>query len=450
MTPDITKINSWLLAFSLIACAPSAQAFCYKVTDPTPGKNHNQIPEELAKEYSARAWNMTNTGDQGAQTITFPVINIGSGGRLGALAPAGEQLSQTSLDITQGLDPSYEPNQILFKCDLSDADTLYELYATNGKMNLYGGKAASDVDNAYLTPATYIAFRLTHLKTGNYYTPYWQQRKLMEGEDYIVFGSNIYVKAMAFSGVTFELIKTYDYDGVPSRTPFSNNLAPEGVVTFKGNGINNVLTTSVLGSTNPGVNLVARWSLSGGSTTVIYGKTCTLGEFDQVVNLPPISVNDLGNGLNSVASFNVAIECEKGATSGTTSSDTNPPVAVGFYVTNDVASKKLGLQTGAGGITYLLDDNYGGSGVASGVGIRIYSSNNQALNLLSDNKQAGNGPDAGWYGFADLMSETGLTSSGGTTYAGTFTASLEQLPVPGLELKSGSVNARAQIIVSLQ
>ena len=188
-----------------------------------------------------------------------------------------------------------------------------------------------------------------------------------------------------------------------------------------------------------------------GTTTIIRGSTCTLGDFDQVVKLPSISAGDLRNGASSSNTFNVAIDCDSGAISGTTSSNTNAPVAMGFLVSQATAlsqASTLGLQSSSGGISYLLDDNYGASGVASGVGIRLYSSAGKVLNLLSSSATTGTGNAAGWYGFSDLLSETGATASGGTSYAGTFTASLEQLP--GLTAQAGSVNAQAQIIVSLQ
>jgi type 1 fimbria pilin len=105
-------------------------------------------------------------------------------------------------------------------------------------------------------------------------------------------------------------------------------------------------------------------------------------------------------------------------------------------------------MSSAGGISYLLDDNYGNNSVASGVGIRILSPHGDALNLLSNKNALGTGPNAGWYGFADLLSYSTDTLTGGKQYSGVFTASLEQLP--GLTATAGSVNAQAQIVVSLQ
>ncbi|MDQ1215034.1 fimbrial usher protein StbD [Pantoea anthophila] len=448
MTPDITKINSWLLAFSLIACAPSAQALCFKVKDV--GTGLFKIPQAVAdKGYTATSWG--GFLNEVTKPINFPTIIMGTGAE--RLAPAGTVMASATLPFLEwALNTPYTANQIVFKCALSDADSLYELYAVNaGGGEFYGGKAVSDVPDAYQSPASNLAFRITNLKTGRYYTQKWQQRKLTE-EDYIVIDSMIYIPASAFSGAIYELIKTDDVFGAPKRNPFEGILAPQGFVAFKGNGINTDISTGGSGQT-PGqaTSTSGVWSMLKSTTTVIHGNACTLGEFDPVVNLPPISANDLRNGSSSQQTFNVAIECEKGAISGTTSSETNAPVAVGFLVTQATAltqAETLKLKTASGGVSHLLDDNYGTSGVASGVGIRIYSSNGQALNLLSSSATTGNGSGAGWYGFADLMSETGLTSSGGTAYAGTFTASLEQFP--NSEAQSGSVNAQAQIIVSLQ
>jgi hypothetical protein len=81
---------------------------------------------------------------------------------------------------------------------------------------------------------------------------------------------------------------------------------------------------------------------------------------------------------------------------------------MGFLVTQPTALAQagtLGLKNASGGISHLLDNNYGTTGVASGVGIRIYKAGESTpLTLLSTNTATGTGNAAGWYGFADLMS----------------------------------------------
>ncbi|SFO52030.1 Fimbrial protein [Candidatus Pantoea varia] len=447
MKLNITKLKPWLFASVFMACTPGVQAVCYKVTGI--GTTTSTIPQAVADlGYTATNWGGVLNAAAGA--ISFGTIIMGTGAE--ALAPAGTVIASADLPfLDKALKVPYAANQIVFKCALTDADTLYEMYALFGSAGtFYGGTATTDVPGAYQTPAQGIAYRITNVKTGLYYTSNWQERKLTS-EDYITVDSTIYIPASSFDSAFFELIKTDDIYGVPSRNAFTQIISPQGFVALKGNGINTNLTTNALAQSPSPQNTSAVWSMRGGSTTIIRGNTCTLGEFDQVVNLPSISANDLRNGASSSNTFNVAIDCEIGAVSGTTSSNTNAPVAVGFLVTQATAlsqASTLGLQSSSGGISYLLDDNYGATGVASGVGIRLYSSSGTALNLLSSSGTTGNGSAAGWYGFADIMSESGTTASGGTAYAGNFTASLEQLP--GLTAQAGSVNAQAQIIVSLQ
>jgi type 1 fimbria pilin len=444
---NITKLKPWLFASAFLACTPGAQAICYKVTGI--GKTTSTIPQEVADQgYTAAKWG--GVLNAAAGTISFGTIIMGTGAE--SLAPAGTILATADLPfLDHALKVPYAANQIVFKCALTDADNLYEMYALAGATGAYyGGKAVTDVEGAYQTPAEGIAYRITNQKTGLYYTSYWQERKLT-AEDYIVIGSNLYIPASSFDSATFELIKSNDFFGTPTRNAFSQIVSPQAYLALRTPTINVTSITGTLAYSPTPDMTSAVWSMRGGSTTIIRGKTCILDDFDQVVKLPAISAEDLRNGGSSSNTFNVAIECDKGAISGTASSLINAPVAVGFLVIQPKAlsqASTLGLQTSAGGISYLLDDNYGTSGVASGVGIRIYSSGGQALNLLSSSATTGTGSAAGWYGFADLMSETGTTDSGGTSYAGTFTAALEQLP--GLTAQAGSVNAHAQIIVSLQ
>ena len=444
---NIRKLKPLLLASAFIGCMPTAQATCYKVTGI--GTTTSTIPQEVADlGYTATTWG--GTLNAAAGVISFGTIIMGTGAE--AIVPAGTVIASADLPfLEKALKVPYTANQIVFKCALADADSLYEMYSLNGGAGgtFYGGTPVTDVPNAYQTPATGIAFRITNTKTGMYYSSTWQERKLTT-DDYFVVGSTIYIPASSFDSALYELIKTDNVYGVPSRNSFTQIIAPQGFVSLKGTGMNTNLTAGSVATPSP-LNTSAVWSMRGGSTTVIRGNTCTLGEFDQVVNLPSIRVSDLRNGGSTSNTFNVAIDCQTGAISGTTSNVTNAPVAVGFLVTQATAlsqASTLGLQTSSGGISYLLDDNYGTPGVASGVGIRLYSSSGQVLNLLSSSATTGNGSGAGWYGFEDLMSESGTSASGGTAYAGTFTASLEQ--IPGLTAQAGSVNAQAQIIVSLQ
>lgn len=118
----------------------------------------------------------------------------------------------------------------------------------------------------------------------------------------------------------------------------------------------------------------------------------------------------------------------------------NKPAAV-------AAAQSLELVTSGGGLTWLLDNQYGsGAGEASGVGIRIFNNRGQAINLLPDLTSYGTGNPRGWHAFKEL---TTRVSAGSTEiYAGDFTASLEAINQQ--PITPGTVNAQLQIIVSFQ
>ena len=95
----------------------------------------------------------------------------------------------------------------------------------------------------------------------------------------------------------------------------------------------------------------------------------------------------------------------------------------------------------------MLDNNYGATGVASGVGIRIYNESGTALNLLPS-RTTNTGNAGGWYAYKDLTTSQGDSTDGVTTYTGNFTASLEA--ISGQTATAGTVNAQLQVVVSFQ
>jgi type 1 fimbria pilin len=197
--------------------------------------------------------------------------------------------------------------------------------------------------------------------------------------------------------------------------------------------------------------LACRFGLTN-YVTFVRGATCLVKDFPSVVLLPTISVSELNAGNTSRAGFSISLECESGAvssTSNSTSSSAN--VAMGFMVNQANAVSKaqsLGLVTSGGGLTWLLDTNYGnGAGEASGVGIQILNNGGSALNLLPAKSSFGSGNSYGWYGFKDLLSLTGA-GSGTDIYTGDFTAELSA--ITGQTVTAGSVNAQLQVVVSFQ
>jgi len=371
--------------------------------------------------------------------------------------PAGTLLaSSTANFLTAAASTAFTANQILYKCALADAGSLYEFYATQSYSALAGLNETSDIEGAYHTYYNGLAIRLTNLKTGNYFNGYWQKREITEDE-YITDSTSIYIPASAFSDVFVEVFKTAstvytNSAAAASRSYYTwaNNMA-SGFITFVGPGMNALVEGNLEG------NNYAGWSPNWpgqialyNDVTIVKGAMCLVKDYPTVVLLPTISTVLLNSGESSQNTFDISLSCEDGAVSSVSQSSTSSSnVAMGFLVNQSTAvtaATTLGL-TSTSGLTHLLDTHYGSSGVASGVGIRIYDESGNALNLLSS-KTATTGNAGGWYAYKDLTTSQGDSTDGVTTYTGNFTASLEA--ISGETVTAGSVNAQLQVVVSFQ
>lgn len=430
----------------VLALPIASHATCRKVTSTS-----SLSSEIIAAGYTAKSWtgvSRTTGGDIGLPSV----ISVSSGD---SFMPAGTLLaSSTASFITASSSTAFTSNQILYRCALADADTLYEVYANQSNGEMSGRYETSDVESAYHTNFNGVAIRLTNLKSGNYYSPYWQSRALTSDE-YVTDDTYIYIPASAFSDVYIELFKTAStvYTGGNSTNYYlyANNYA-SGYSTLRGNGMNTALVDGANEQTVyngwysdwPGqINMYNR-------VTFVRGAMCLVKDYPSVVLLPTISTSSLNNDETSQSTFDISLSCEDAAISSvgkSTSSSAN--VAMGFLVNQSkavTAATALGL-TSTSGLTHLLDTNYGSSGVASGVGIRIYDESGNALNLLSS-KTATTGNTGGWYAYKDLTTSQGDSTDGVTTYTGNFTASLEA--ISGETVTAGTVNAQLQVVVSFQ
>lgn len=405
--------------------------------------------------YTAAAW----TGATNTNAITslgLPgIVTISSSE---GFQPSGTLLaSSTASFMTSGHLEVYTANQILFRCDQTAVNAgLYEFYATNGSDDYSGKNAASEVEGAYYTYAKNVAIRLTNVKSGEYYSRYWKSRQFA-ADDWYSDGTYVYIPARAFSDVSVELFKvdgTYGSQDSSNYFTYDRSGQPSGYLAFQGGDLSSGLYVGADSASNYS-GWYRQWPAGFALTnyvTFVRGATCMVKNFPPVVLLPTISASDLNVGNTSRAGFSISLQCESGAvssTSGSTSSSAN--VAMGFMVNQANAVSKaqsLGLVTTGGGLTWLLDTNYGnGTGEASGVGIQILNSNGSALNLLPAKSSFGAGNSYGWYGFKDLLSFTG-TGSGTDIYMGDFTAELGA--ITGQTVTAGSVNAQLQVVVSFQ
>lgn len=436
-------ITCLVLAFPI-----ASHATCLKVTSTSALSS-----EIIAAGYTATSWVGTSRGTGG--NIGLPsVISMSSGD---SFMPAGTLLaSSTASFLTAAASTAFTANQILYKCDLADAGSLYEFYATQSYSALAGLNETSDIEGAYHTYYNGLAIRLTNLKTGNYFNGYWQKRVLTEDE-YITDSTSIYIPASAFSDVFVEVFKTASTVYTNSATAasrsyyaWSNNMA-SGFITFVGPGRNALVEGNLEANNYDGWSTYWTGQIAlYNDVTIVKGAMCLVKDYPTVVLLPTISTVLLNSGESSQNTFDISLSCEDGAVSSVSQSSTSSSnVAMGFLVNQSTAvtaATTLGL-TSTSGLTHLLDTNYGSSGVASGVGIRIYDESGNALNLLSS-KTATTGNAGGWYAYKDLTTSQGDSTDGVTTYTGNFTASLEA--ISGETVTAGTVNAQLQVVVSFQ
>lgn len=415
--------------------------------------------QALNAGYTASYWGGAYDANT-ATSLGLPgIVAISSSG---SFQPSGTLLaSSTASFLTAGHKETFTANQILFRCDATAVNAgLYEFYATNGDEDYSGKNPASEVDGSYYTYVKNVAIRLTNLKTGEYYSRYWQSRRLT-ADDWYSDGIYTYIPASAFSDVFVELYKVNGtYGSQNSSSPYtyswwnSGSAQPAGYIAFKGGDLSAGLYNGADHAANYS-GFYEHWPAGFGLTnyvTFVRGATCLVKDYPSVVLLPTITVNDLNAGSTSRAGFSISLECESGAISSTSSSTSSSAnVSMGFMVNHVNAVSKaqsLGLVTTGGGLTWLLDANYGsGVGEASGVGIRILDSAGTSLNLLPAKSSFGSGNSYGWYGFKNLLSLSG-TGSGSEIYTGDFTAELSA--IAGQTVTAGSVNAQLQVVVSFQ
>lgn len=430
------------LTFLVLTTPVLSHANCSTVTSTS-----SLTTEMISAGYTAASWSGSN-GYKGTSNITN-VISVSDSSEF---QPSGTLLASSIVDfLTNAKSTVYSGNQILFRCAISDASSLYEIYSRRASATSYAGRYTTDeVEDGYYSYVKNVAIRLTNNTTGEYYSKYWKFRQLT-ADDWVEDDTYIYIPASAFSGVTFEIFKIDGTETYSSSTAYTYSRAnPQGQIAFKGPGLNAAVTEGANQQTTSGTTstFAALWSITG--VTFVRSAMCIVKDYPSVVSLPAISLSALNNGESSQKDFSISLKCESSAISGTTTSSVlSPNTAMGLLVNQATAvnaATSLGL-TSAAGLTHLLDTNYGSAGVASGVGIRIYDESYNVLNLLSGST-TGTGNSGGWYAYKDLTTNQGDTTDGLTTYTGNFTASLEA--IPGETITPGTVNAQLQVVVSFQ
>lgn len=109
--------------------------------------------------------------------------------------------------------------------------------------------------------------------------------------------------------------------------------------------------------------------------------TCVVRNVTPYVVFPIITVNELNNNQTRSADITVDIECQSGTESGINSGQTTLGIQTSF--SGYLKAQSLGLVNAAGGVSYLLSDNYGTDNrIATGVGISLSDDNGTAMNFV--------------------------------------------------------------------
>lgn len=442
--------NFLMLTVGILVALP-AGATCYRIT----AVNTNAAAVTYTEPGKGVAAPWDGSTDTAGSSGSLPAsVNINNS----TFQPDGTLLASGTVRFLQSGNQSYAAEQILYRCQASDAGNLFEYYATNGD-NAYGGYyevgTVNGLPQSYQTYVTGMALRATNLSTGEFYSRYWKARPLTnldtDSQGWIL------VKAKNFSDTKVELFRMSNSVGW-SGTGIYPYSQPATYIAFKGGGVSSGLSVGADSNSQysgwysdwPGtVNLYNR-------ITIRRSAACSVTNVTPSVLFPTIGVADLKAGKTHQRPITIKFSCQTGspANTGVTAFASGVAInqtAMGILVNpgNAAAAVAAGFGTTGSGVGYLLSDNYGTDpSVATGVGIQISRTSGAALNLLSTlSGSVLGGNTAGWYPVLDDAS-AGTVVSGMTTYTKTLNATLKMLP--GKTVTAGKIRATAQVIIQVQ
>lgn len=367
----------------------------------------------------------------------------------------------------------FQPEQVLFVCSPEEEGLLFEGFvATKNYMNI----AVTDPDVPEFTRTTRVrrvGWRALHMATGKYFTNSWQLRPLT-GLDRDIYG-RILVKAKNFSDVQMEYIKlrsptdTEDGPYTGSSTSSFGTFAPYGYVTLisHNQGPNATPYTRIPNCTDgqsfsacnlastydeyvPGVISNNNAHLGGDGSGVSSYRGCMIANVTPSVIFSPISVTELNAGGKRTGRIDIEYHCENGAYVGT-GVGTN---AIGFKVSDAAKNiaNNFGFKTAGGtGVTKLFSENYGASGIATGVAIEMLKNDSIGIMNWLTSSSVGGGNINGWY------TPGGININPGTEPVKVFNISydveLSKFTPPSLPadpVTPGIVYATADVLIVVQ
>jgi hypothetical protein len=226
-------IKALSLLIAILVALPVG-ATCYRITSITT----NSSSPYYTEPGKGTAANWDGATDSSGSSGTLPtVVNINNS----TFQPDGTLLASGTVSFLKSGAQSYSADQILYRCQASDAGSLNEFYATNGDATYAGNVevgTAAGLPQSYQTYVTGMALRATNLSTGQFYSRYWQSRPLTnldtDSQGWIL------VKAKNFSDTKVELFRLSASQGWAGTGvyPYSQ---PATYIAFQGGGVSSAL-----------------------------------------------------------------------------------------------------------------------------------------------------------------------------------------------------------------
>ncbi|BEO69135.1 hypothetical protein SMQE31_46430 (plasmid) [Serratia marcescens] len=399
-----------------------------------------------------------NPIDQGCDACGAS-LNLGNVGLMDLkYQPSGTVLARSVFRLVPSINNS-DPERVLYECDISDKNSIYEVFSTNGDSNV--GGAWNMGDNYFQTYFPFTALKLVHLRSGKPFTRTWQRVPLTE---YDVSGDKIIIKGKHFSAISAELIRISKVNRNPASNVFGclsaaldnysgpyNCNQPNGYVTFMGPGIDVPEAGSDSWSHYESWG-TGRYMAFGMNTAPIATMTqnlsqgCRVDNYTSNVLFPPISIASLSQGQSVNVPLTVVLECSTGASA--ISGISSGQISLGFQASylSWQQAQQLGLTGSNGTSKYLVSDHYNAdSTLAKGVGIQINTSSDSQVSFLGWSNFSGN---AGWKPVLEDAQLISMTDGGTNMYQRNFTARLVKLP--GKEISAGRIDATAYLLIRLQ
>lgn len=412
----------------------------------------------------------TQTEDGRTAIIPFGKLNLADT----YLQPVGTLLASVVVPSTNYTYGGTVASTVLWECDAVDLPSIYFLVATNGDDRVggyYESGADDGLPSVYATWFAYTGIKLT--MSGTTLSRYWQKVPITT---YATASSGkIQIRLQDIPPLQAELYRISSLPGTSARSAYCGNsnsgsgigyastsgknytcTQPNGYIQLSGDSsVSFSFARDAVGddsSTNFNFFLADNGFGYGmrSSNTLYQTATCVVRNATPVVLLPMISVPSLNAGQTVSANFSVEVECSNAAVSGVAANQT----AIGFQASDGAyaAARTIGLVNSSGGVSALLSDNFGSSGVAGGVGIYLYNSLGTNMVFLGNSGNVSltspGGSSAGWYPVLDGATSAGSSSSGYTNYSQTFTATLGRLP--GQTVSAGKVYSTSYVLVKIQ